>query len=151
MKALDRALELSPVPPMQNTVAYEMAEMNIRLDRAEALVQSAIASVSAKTNATDLSALSISDTRRMCDLAAYWDTLGWIKFQEGDMRQAEKFVAASWGLCEFTAIGDHLGQIYERKAAKRTPSFSTRLRLENLPLARDAHPSSRPHSARHRS
>ena len=129
MRALDRALELSPVPSMQNTVAYEMAEMNIHLDRAEALVQSAIVTVSAKTNATDLSGLSVADTRRMCDLAADWDTLGWIEFQEGDMPQAEKFVAAAWGLCEFTAIGDHLGQIYEKEGRKADAIFQYEITL----------------------
>jgi TonB family protein len=118
MGALDRALELSPVPSMQNSVAYEMAEMNVHLDRAESLVQSAIATLSANTNTTDLSALSDADARRMCELAAYWDTLGWVKFQAGDMPQAEKYIAAAWGLCEFTEIGDHLGQIYEKEGRK---------------------------------
>jgi hypothetical protein len=106
------------VPSMQNTVAYEMAEMNVHLDRAEALVQSAIATLSAQSNTTDLSALSNADTSRMCSLAAYWDTLGWIKFQAGDMPQAEKFISAAWGLCEYPAIGDHLGQIYEKEGRR---------------------------------
>jgi TonB family protein len=118
MKALDRALELSPVASMQNTVAYEMAEMNVHLDRAETLAQTAIAKVSADTNTTELSSLTVADTGRMCELAAYWDTLGWVKFQAGEMPQAEKYIAAAWGLCEFTEIGDHLGQIYEREGRK---------------------------------
>lgn len=118
MKALERALELSPTPSTQNTVAYEMAEMNVHLDRAETLVQTAIAKVSADTNTTALGSLSATDTGRVCNLAAYWDTLGWIKFQAGDMPQAEKYIAAAWGLCEFTEIGDHLGQIYEKEGRK---------------------------------
>jgi TonB family protein len=118
VKALERAVELSPVPSMQNDVAYEMAEMNVHLDRAETLVQSAIATLSAQSNTTDLSALSNADTSRMCNLAAYWDTLGWIKLQAGDIPQAEKFISAAWGLCEFPAIGDHLGQIYEKEGRK---------------------------------
>jgi TonB family protein len=118
VQSLEHALELSPVASMQNTVAWEMAEMNVYLDRAETLVKSAIATVSADTNSTDLSALSRADTGRMFDLAAYWDTLGWIKFQAGDIPQAEKYIAAAWGLCEFTAIGDHLGQIYEKEGRK---------------------------------
>ncbi|MGC2280210.1 MAG: TonB family protein [Candidatus Acidiferrales bacterium] len=118
LQCLDHALELSPIPSMQNTVAWEMAEMNSHLDRAETIVKSAIASVSADTNSTDLSALSRADTGRMFDLAAYWDTLGWVKFQAGDIPQAEKYIAAAWGLCEFTAIGDHLGQIYEKEGRK---------------------------------
>ena len=115
VKALERAVELSPVSSMQNDVAYEMAEMNVHLDRAESLVRSAIATLSAQSSATDLSALSNADTSRMCSLAAYWDTLGWIKFQAGDIQQAEKFINAAWGLCEYPAIGEHLGQIYEKE------------------------------------
>ena len=118
MKALDRALELSPGPAMQNNVAYELGEMNLHLDRAEELIKSAIATTSAETNTVDLSNLSSTDTARMCELAAYWDTLGWIKFHESDLPQAEKYVAAAWGLCEFPAIGDHLGQIYEKQGRK---------------------------------
>jgi TonB family protein len=129
MAAFDRALELSPVPSMQNTVAYEMAKMNMHLDRAEALVQSAIATVSAKTNTTDLSGLTVADTGRMCELAASWDTLGWIKFQQGNMPEAEKFIAAAWGLCEHPEIGDHLGQIYEKEGRKSDAVFQYEITL----------------------
>ncbi len=140
MKALDRALELSPVPSMQNSVAYEMAEMNVHLDRAEGLVKTAIATVSAQTNTADLSELSVTDTRRMCELAAYWDTLGWIKFQEGDMPQAEKFIAAAWGLCEFTEIGDHLGQIYEKEGRKADAIVQYEITLGKLVVPPETRP-----------
>jgi TonB family protein len=131
MKALDHALELSPVPSMQNTVAWEMAEMNVQLDRAETIVKAAIATVSAQTNTTNLSALSVADTGRMFSLAAYWDTLGWIKFQQGDIPQAEKYILPAWGLCEFTAIGDHLGQIYEKEGRKADAIFVYEITLAN--------------------
>ncbi len=117
-KALDHALEVSPVPSVQNGVAYELALMNVELDRAGTLAKSAIATVSAQTLAVDLDNLSSADTGRMCQIAAYWDTLGWIKFQAGDLPQAEKFIGSAWGLCEFTEIGDHLGQIYEKEGRK---------------------------------
>src|SRR4029077_8248962 len=78
----------------------------------------AIATVSSQTIATDLENISMSDTRRMCEIAAYWDTLGWIKFQAGDLAEAEKIIGSAWGLCEYTAIGDHLGQIYEKQGRK---------------------------------
>jgi TonB family protein len=117
-KAFDRALEISQAPFVENDVAYELALMNVKMERAETLVKSAIAIVSAQTIAIDLNNLSTADTRRMCELAAYWDTLGWIKFQEGEVPQAEKFIGAAWGLCEYTEIGDHLGQIYEKQGRK---------------------------------
>lgn len=118
LAAFDRALELSPGPAMQNTVAYQLAELNVHLDHAEELVKSAIAATSAQTNQVDLSDLSHADTARMCELATYWDTLGWIKFQQSDLPQAEKYVAAAWGLCAYPQFGDHLGQIYDKQARK---------------------------------
>ena len=117
-----------------------MAEMNVHLDRAEGLVKTAIATVSAQTNTADLSELSVTDTRRMCELAAYWDTLGWIKFQEGDMPQAEKFIAAAWGLCEFTEIGDHLGQIYEKEGRKADAIVQYEITLGKLVVPPETRP-----------
>jgi TonB family protein len=114
-KALDRALELSSAPSVQNGVAYEFALMNVQMERAELLVKSAIATVSAQTIAVDLDNLSKTDIRRICEIAAYWDTLGWIKFREDDLTSAEKYIGAAWGLCEYSEIGDHLAQIYEQE------------------------------------
>ncbi|MGB8522024.1 MAG: DUF3857 domain-containing protein [Candidatus Acidiferrales bacterium] len=117
-KAFARALDMSPGPSTQNDIAYALGEMNVQMDRAETLVKSAIATASAQTLPLDLDNLSMVDTGRMCQISAYWDTLGWIKFHEGDLPVAEKFVAAAWGLCERTAVGDHLGQIYEKQGRK---------------------------------
>jgi TonB family protein len=139
-KAFDRALEISPVPSIQNDVAYELGEMNIQMDRAEALVKSAIHTVSEQTIAIDLDNLSMTDKGHMCEIAAYWDTLGWIKFHEGDERQAERFVGAAWGLCEYTAIGDHLGQIYEKQGRKADAILQYELTLGKL----QAPPETRP-------
>jgi len=51
-------------------------------------------------------------------LIAYWDTLGWVHFAEGNLDKAEKYVAAAWGLGHHAEVGDHLGQIYEKRGDK---------------------------------
>jgi hypothetical protein len=51
-------------------------------------------------------------------LIAYWDTLGWIEFDEGNLDKAEKYVAAAWTLGHHGEVGDHLGQIYEKRGDK---------------------------------
>ncbi|MBV9086341.1 MAG: hypothetical protein JOY79_02550, partial [Acidobacteriaceae bacterium] len=51
-------------------------------------------------------------------LAAYWDTLGWVFFQKGELDAAEKYIHASWLLDQHSEVGDHLGQIYEKKGDK---------------------------------
>jgi hypothetical protein len=78
-------------------------------------------------------------------LIAYWDTLGWVHFAEGDLDKAEKYVGAAWTLGHHGEVGDHLGQIYEKRGdrdrALRTyalsmsglrPAPETRSRLATL-------------------
>jgi predicted Zn-dependent protease len=117
-KLFDHALEISSSPDTENDIAYELGELSMQMDRAEALVKSAITTTATQTQSIDLDNLLTTDAARPCQISAYWDTLGWIKFHEGDLSQAEKFVRAAWELCEHTAVGDHLGQIYEKQGRK---------------------------------
>ena len=69
--------------------------------------------------ATSPSTASRSKTCRSSrSLIAYWDTLGWVHFGEGDLDKAEKYVAAAWELGHHGEVGDHLGQIYEKRGEK---------------------------------
>ena len=52
--------------------------------------------------------------------------------QAGDIPQAEKYIAAAWGLCEFTEIGDHLGQIYEKEGRKTDSILQYEITLGSL-------------------
>jgi hypothetical protein len=54
----------------------------------------------------------------MNSLASYWDTLGWVHFKKGNLDLAEKYVLASWGLGQHSEVGDHLGQISEKRGKK---------------------------------
>ena len=54
----------------------------------------------------------------MPSLIAYWDTLGWVYFARGDLDKAEKYVSAAWRLGQHGEVGDHLGQIYEKRGKK---------------------------------
>ena len=46
-------------------------------------------------------------------LAHYWDTMGWIKFQQDKMEDAEKYLFAAWQVADDPTIGMHLGRVYE--------------------------------------
>ena len=48
----------------------------------------------------------------------YWDTLGWIKFEQGNLKDAEKYVLAAWEVADDPAIGMHLGRIYEAQGRR---------------------------------
>ncbi len=57
----------------------------------------------------------------------YWDTLGWVYFQMGDLPKAEKYLDAAWKLGQSGEVADHLARVYE-KQGKRDEAIAT-LRL----------------------
>jgi len=118
MAAFDKAVELQPTPLVWNDVAYELSKHKVHLDRAQQYAESAIAATAAALRNVSLDHLRLEDLALVSALAAYWDTLGWIYFQKGDLKQAEEFINAAWVLDQHAEIGDHLGQIYERRGDK---------------------------------
>jgi tetratricopeptide (TPR) repeat protein len=117
-KALDRALDLDSTPTMQNDVAYELGNSKVQLDRAESLAKSAVSSVGSQLRTISIDAIHTSDISNVVSLEHYWDTLGWIKFQQGDLAVAEKYLSAAWAMGDDGVIGDHLAQLYERQNRK---------------------------------
>ncbi len=118
-----KALELDGSPAMLNAVAYSLAEaksgiLNDALKYAEEAVN--------KTEGQSAKAASLdsSDTGVMASLAAQWDTLGWVKFRMGDYESATKYLESAWSVMQAPAIGDHLGQVYEKLAKKQQAAQS---------------------------
>jgi hypothetical protein len=60
-------------------------------------------------------------------LAATWDTLGWILFQEGKPSEAEPYIRAAWFSRADVAVGDHLSQVLE--ALQKKPEALTAAQL----------------------
>jgi len=116
--AFDKAVELQPTPEVWNDVAYELSKAKVHLDRAQQYAESAIAATGAALRNVSLDHLRVEDFALVSALAAYWDTLGWIHFQKNDLQHAEEFINAAWVLDQHSEIGDHLGQIYERRGDK---------------------------------
>ena len=88
MAAFDRAVELSPTPWTWNAVAYELSLAAVDLDRAQRYVESAISSEAAVSRNLDIEHADLRALRIAGTLAAYWDTLGWVYFAQGDLAQA---------------------------------------------------------------
>lgn len=118
VKEFHRTLELEPTPDQKNSVAYELALARFDLDEARTYVESAIASVESQLRDLSIDSASTADGHLAMALAAYWDTLGWVAFQEGKIQEAEKYVDGAWQISTGTDIGDHLGQIYEAEGRK---------------------------------
>jgi hypothetical protein len=62
--------------------------------------------------------ISLSTTFLLSRMAAYWDTLGWIKFKRGDLPGAEKYLLAATDLTDAPEIQMHMGRIQEALGRK---------------------------------
>lgn len=109
-----KTVEEDPKPDYLNTVAYLMSERAYQLDKAERFAKQAVDSIEGETSRIQIPNITTYDLRRMPTLAAYWDTIGWIYFQEGKFDDAVKYLKASWELSPRDIIGTHLGQAYEK-------------------------------------
>jgi len=116
--AFDHAARLSPTPPVFNEIAYELASRKIALDKAEEFADAAVAGAAENLRGIDLSHLSARQLADSSRIGAYWDTLGWVYFQRGDVRKAEPYVRAAWLLNFDGESGDHLAQIYAKLGEK---------------------------------
>src|SRR4029077_19502297 len=145
LAAFDHAVELAATPLVWNNIAYQLSLKDAHLDRAQQYAESAVSATAAALRNVSLDRLSQKDLPLVSSLIAYWDTLGWVHFAEGDFGKAEKYVAAAWDLGHHAEVGDHLGQIYEKRGDKdralRTyalsmnglrPTPETRTRLSSL-------------------
>ena len=116
--AFDHAVELSATPLVWNNIAYQLSLKDSHLDRAQQYAESAVSATAAALRNVSLDRLSKNDLPLVSSLIAYWDTLGWVHFGEGDLNKAEKYVAAAWELGHHGEVGDHLGQIYQKRGEK---------------------------------
>jgi Flp pilus assembly protein TadD len=115
--SFDRAFTLNPVFGRMNDAAYEFAEAKVHLDLAEKWATQIVQGVELELTRVKMPLDSL-DLQRASALAGFWDTLGWVKFQEGDLATAEKYVAAGSQFVADSSGPKHLGEIYE--AQQRT-------------------------------
>jgi tetratricopeptide (TPR) repeat protein len=145
MATFDHAIEISATPLVWNNIAYQLSLKKAHLDRAQQYSESAVSATAAALRNLSLDRLTPQDLPLVPSLIAYWDTLGWVHFAEGHLDQAEKYVSAAWGLGHHGEVGDHLGQIYEKRGDKDKavhfyalsmsglrPTSETRVRLAAL-------------------
>ncbi len=112
---LQRALAIQPTAQTLNSAAYALAQVGQQLDTAERYVRLAIDSTEQPLRSATLDDGGPRAMVAALMLAPYWDTLGWVLFQRGDLAGAERFLRAAWLTNSGDGeIGDHLGQVYER-------------------------------------
>jgi tetratricopeptide (TPR) repeat protein len=128
----DHAVELSATPLVWNNIAYQLSLKKSHLDRAQQYAESAVSATTAALRNISLDRLTPQDLPLMSSLISYWDTLGWVYFAKGDLNDAEKYVSAAWGLGHHGEVGDHLGQIYEKRGDKDLAVRTYALSLNGL-------------------
>jgi tetratricopeptide (TPR) repeat protein/transglutaminase-like putative cysteine protease len=132
LATFDHAVELSATPLVWNNIAYQLSLKNSHLDRAQQYAESAVSATTAALRNVSLDRLTAQDLPLVPSLIAYWDTLGWVYFGEGNLDKAEKYVAAAWELGQHGEVGDHLGQIYEKGGKKDRALRTYALSLNGL-------------------
>lgn len=116
--AFEKAASLSRSSETLNEIAFHLAEEKLDLEKAQRYSQIAIANETEKLRALDLAHLTEANVADTENLAAYWDTLGWVYFQRNDLDHAMRYIRAAWLLSEDGEAGDHLAQVYERLGQK---------------------------------
>ncbi|HVZ18707.1 MAG TPA: DUF3857 domain-containing protein, partial [Terriglobales bacterium] len=115
LEAFNKAVEIGANATIWNNVAYELANHNLQLDRAQQYAESAVTEIATQLRNVDVDRLQMDDYRRVNAISSYWDTLGWVHFQRGDMAQARKFIESAWLLGPNGEVAYHLGEIYEKE------------------------------------
>jgi tetratricopeptide (TPR) repeat protein len=132
LTAFDHAVELAATPLVWNNIAYQLSLKKSHLDRAQQYSESAVSATAAALRNVSLDRLSRNELQLVSSLIAYWDTLGWVHFAEGDLTSAEKYVGAAWNLGHHGEVGDHLGQIYEKRGDKEKALQTYALSMNGL-------------------
>jgi TonB family protein len=131
-----RAIKLDDTSNTRNSAAYLLAEANTHLEIATAWSDRAIEAVGLELNQTKFP-LQAASMRRVSSLAAYWDTMGWIKFQQGNLEAAEKYVRAGTELADDSTIVYHLGRINEAQGRKDEAIEAYAETLASVPTTRE--------------
>jgi len=122
--AAKMALDGAEDPDVLNYAAYELSEAGQNLDIAEGASRKSVAKQEELTASFTTESANQDAFGLTLNLAADWDTLGWILFKEGKLQEAETYVAPAWRVTLQAEGGDHLGQIEEAEGKKKEAAMA---------------------------
>lgn len=97
-----------------NDVAYEMADGNLNVPVAVDYAKKAVQKTEEDSQKIKLENLTITDVKKIFQLAAYWDTLGWANERVSNLADAEVYLRAAWKLTQDGIVAGHLCHLYRR-------------------------------------
>ena len=118
IKSFEDALKLERSPVVLNDIAYYLAVKGVQLDKALQYAESAVTSMANDLRNIEAANLTREDLQNVAALSAYWDTLGWVYFQKGDVDTAEKYIKAAWMMQQHSEVGHHMGMLAEKRGNK---------------------------------
>jgi len=134
------AVEAKDDSMLLNNVAYTLAENKLSLDLAQQYAEKAVAKLDKQMQEAESSqglrtTFYQTGLRVAYELSLTWDTLGWVYFQQGDLKRAESFVRPAWLLEEHDEVGEHLGEIYEKegKTQQAARAYENALAVSSVP------------------
>jgi TonB family protein len=119
LAVLDKVVQDHPSLDTLNFVASCLASHKVWLDRAQQYSEAAVGTIATEVRVNGLEHITPLIFRRVSTLSYFWDTLGWVHFQRGNLDDANRFLNAAWLLSQQGVTGDHLGQLYERRGQKQ--------------------------------
>jgi tetratricopeptide (TPR) repeat protein len=135
LQSFQKVLARSPGPLVWNNIAYVLSEHRAHLDMALQLSENSIRATEAQLNGISLDTIGKAQAGQVSTITSYWDTMGWILFQQGRTKMAAEYIQAAWMMEDSATIGDHMGQIYEKEKHRSdaTRAFVLALLCPNPP------------------
>jgi len=128
-----KALGNDPEPYLLNNIAWDLAEAEIHPKEALDYSTRAVAGLAKQTMDISADEALPSDFQLMPQLAAFWDTLGWIHFRSNELSDSRKYLEASWQLSLDPTVGEHLVELYERTGESRKAALVCSMALGGNP------------------
>ena len=120
-------------PGMMNDAAYELAKAGLDLALIESKTKEAIDSITSESKSWSLPDNRQSYLMKTHQLIATWDTLGWILFRQGKVKDAESWIRPVWTSRQSAEIGSHMAAIEEAKGNRTEALRDLELALATFP------------------
>lgn len=127
--------EMTKQPETLNEAAYQMANADLRLPLALVYAEKASRSAEEESQTITLQSLAVDDLAKILQLAAFWDTLGWVHERMSHFEVAERYLQASWRMTQDGVTAGHLCHLYKRIHRTENATQMCRAAIFRMPLS----------------